>query len=170
MRAFLCGLFIGLLLGGGLVWFAIQHWQHAPASEHERIKQEAARAVNAAGEALSRTGEALKARADALSLKPDDIREELSRTGQIVRRQAREVTGQVADAATDARITTVIKGKLAADSELSVWDISVSTSAGRVTLEGKVAAEEHIGRAVMLVLATDGVVDVTARLKVEPRQ
>jgi osmotically-inducible protein OsmY len=37
-----------------------------------------------------------------------------------------------------------------------------------VTLDGTVALEEQVARAIMLALETDGVVDVTANLKVEP--
>jgi osmotically-inducible protein OsmY len=74
----------------------------------------------------------------------------------------------VADAAADARIVTDIKAKYAADPDLSVWKISVSSDQGHVTLAGTVSAEENIGKAVALALEADGVRDVTSTLTVKP--
>lgn len=166
MRTFFNGLLLGLVLGGGLGWLLSQRWQRDAAPEGERFRSEATRAVDAAGEALFRAGEALRAKAEALNLNPEQIREELARTGQVVRRQARELVGPSTDAGTDAASTAAIKTKLAEDPELSAWSIGVNTKNGRVTLEGKVGSEEHIGRAVTLALGTEGVVDVTAQLQV----
>jgi hyperosmotically inducible periplasmic protein len=166
MRSFFNGLMLGLILGGGLGWFLTRQWQQNDSPEGERFRSEATRAVDAAGEALFRAGEALKAKAEALNLNPEQIREELARTGQIVRRQARELVGPSADAETDAAITAALKTKLAEDPELSPFAIRVSMARGHVTLEGKVGSAEHIGRAVTLALGTDGVVDVTAKLQV----
>ena len=162
---------LGLLLGGALGWFGSRSWySSATSAENQRFKQEVTRAVDAAGESLYRAGEAVQAKLDALDLKPDEIKEELARTGKVVRRKAREVTGQVVDAAVDAKTTAVIKAKLAADRDLSAWSISVSTSAGRVALDGTVASEGQIGQAILLAMETDGVVDVTANLKVKPQE
>jgi len=162
---------LGLLLGGALGWFASGRW-HAPttSADDQRFKQEVTRAVDAAGESLYRAGEAVQAKLEALELKPDEIKEELARTGKVVRRRAREVTGQAAEAAVDAKTTAVIKAKLAADRDLSVWSISVSTSAGRVVLDGTLASEDQIGKAILLAMETDGVMDVTANLRVKPKE
>lgn len=46
----------------------------------------------------------------------------------------------------------------------------MSTTAGRVTLDGTVDSEEQIARAITLALETDGVVQVTANLKVKSPQ
>jgi osmotically-inducible protein OsmY len=169
MRTFFNGVVLGLLLGGGLGWFACKQWQR-PSPASDRFQQKATHAVDAAGEALFRTGEALKAKAEVLGLKPDQIKEELARTGRVVRRQSRELAGQAADATVDAATTATVKARLAADRELSVWSIGVSTTAGHVTLDGTVNSEEHIARAITLALETDGVAQVTANLKVEPKQ
>lgn len=169
MRTFFNGLVVGLLLGGGLGWFASKQWQR-PSPAHERFQREGTRAVDAAGEALFRAGEALKAKAEVLNLKPDQIKEELARTGQVVRRQSRELAAQAADTTVDAATTTAIKARLATDAELSVWSISVSTAAGHVTLDGTVDSEEQIARAITLALETDGVAQVTANLKVKSPQ
>jgi osmotically-inducible protein OsmY len=85
-----------------------------------------------------------------------------------VRLKAHDIGGQVADAAADARIVTDIKAKYAADPDLSVWKISVSSDQGHVTLAGTVSAEENIGKAVALALEADGVRDVTSTLAVKP--
>lgn len=163
------GLVLGLLLGGGLGWFVSKAWQR-PSPANERFQQEATHAVDAAGEALFRTGEALRAKAEVLGLKPDQIKEELARTGRVVRRQSRELAEQAAEATLDTATTAAIKARLAADDELSVWTIGVSTTAGHVTLDGTVNSEEHVARAITLALETDGVARVTATLKVEPKQ
>lgn len=169
MRIFINGLVLGLLLGGGLGWFASKQWRR-PSPANERYQQEAAIAVDAAGEALFRTGEAFKAKAEVLGLKPDQIKEELARSGQVVRRQSRELANQAADVTVDTATTAAVKARLAADAELSVWTIGVSTTAGHVTLDGTVNAEEQIARAITLALETDGVAQVTANLKVKPKQ
>ena len=124
----------------------------------------------AAADAILHAGDALKAKMETLDLTPELVQEELLRTGQIVRRRAREIAGQVADLSSDAFITSAIKTKFAADPELSVWRISVSTDAGRVTLEGAVSAPEQIAKAVALAMETENVRDVTAKLKVEPKK
>jgi osmotically-inducible protein OsmY len=113
--------------------------------------------------------EALKAKLETLDLRSDQIKDELARTGKIVRRKALDLGGQVADATADARIVTVIKAKYAADPDLSVWKIFVSSDQGRVTLSGTVSAEEDIGQAVALALEADGVRDVTSTLTVKPK-
>lgn len=169
MKTSIPALIIGLLLGGGLGWYASQQWQQ-PSPAKERLQQESTRAVDAAGEAFSRTGEAIKAKAEVLGLKPDQIKEELARTGQVVRRQSRELADKAADATVDAAITTAVKARLAADKELSVWSIGVDTDAAHVKLDGQVDSEEQIARAVTLALETDGVVKVTAHLKVKSRE
>jgi osmotically-inducible protein OsmY len=57
--------------------------------------------------------------------------------------------------------------KLAADPDLSVFSISVATTAGRVTLSGTVASPELIGKATALALETDGVREVVSTLQVK---
>jgi hyperosmotically inducible periplasmic protein len=90
------------------------------------------------------------------------IRDELSRTGEVVRDKAR-VAGEAID---DARLIAVVKSKLALDSELSALEISVTAHDGRVTLEGMVSSEALIARAVDLALHTDGVHHVQSRLQI----
>jgi hypothetical protein len=99
-------------------------------------------------------------------LKTDQIREELARSGKIVRTKAREVGAAVADATSDARITGAIKAKFAVDSELSALSISINTTEGVVTLSGTVSSHEHIAKAIRLALETEGVREVISTLQV----
>lgn len=68
---------------------------------------------------------------------------------------------------TDARITSQIRGSLAADSTVAAFDIGVRSIAGNVTLNGKVdnyMAREQAGR---LAKAASGVRTVTNQIVVE---
>jgi len=95
-------------------------------------------------------------------LTPDDIRSDLSQTGEVVRTQSARVGGKISD----ARITAVIKSKYVLDRDLSALDIHVDTHDGYVTLTGTAASAALIGRAVALALDTDGVTNVTAKLAI----
>lgn len=91
-----------------------------------------------------------------------NIKEELARTGRVVRSNAR-IIGERMD---DARIVAVIKGKYLLEKELSVLAVSVDCRDGRVELKGSVATEENIARAITLALQTNGVINVVSRLTV----
>jgi osmotically-inducible protein OsmY len=95
-------------------------------------------------------------------LTPDDIKNDLAKTGQIVRTNAQAVGGKIAD----ARIVTVIKAKYVIDRDLSAIDISVDSQDGAVSLGGTVASPELIGKAIVLALDTDGVRGVTSKITV----
>jgi hypothetical protein len=98
-------------------------------------------------------------------LTPDDIRNDLARTGEVVRENA-HVAG---DKISDARIVTVIKAKYVLDRDLSAPDIHVDVVDGHVTLSGTVGSADLIGKAVMLALDTSGVENVSAKLVVAPK-
>jgi hypothetical protein len=68
----------------------------------------------------------------------------------------------------DATITARILSRLAADGDVSVFDIEVSTERGVVTLQGTVESEEQRLRAEALAEETSGVVRVENRIVVEP--
>ena len=55
---------------------------------------------------------------------------------------------------------------MAADPELSAVEISVNTTDGIVTLSGKAASPEPVGRAMLLALETNGVREVIGTLRV----
>ena len=167
MRGFFNGLILGVILGAAAYWFIEKKAREHPEAE-QRAEAAAAQAQSSAGEAGQHLTDALKAKLETLDLRSDQIKDELARSGKIVRRKAHDLGEQVADAAVDARIVTAIKAKYTANPDLSVWKISVSSDQGRVTLSGTVSAEENIGEAVALALETDGVHDVTSTLTVKP--
>lgn len=107
-------------------------------------------------------GNAITEKLREWKLTPEDLREELKRGGEIVRTKA----AQAGSSWTDARILTVVKAKYILDKDLSAMDINVDVDHGHVTLEGKVANSTLFGQAIVLALDTDGVTEVTSRLKV----
>jgi hypothetical protein len=97
-------------------------------------------------------------------LTPDDIRQDLARTGQVVRDRTQGVRAQISD----ARIVTVIKAKYVLDHNLSARDITVDAHDGIVTLGGTVPSAELLGRAVELAIDTDGVRRVVSQITLQP--
>lgn len=93
-------------------------------------------------------------------LTPEDIRSDLSRTGQVVRENSHEAGSKL----DDARIITIIKSRYFLDKDLSAVDIHVDCHDGYVTLSGTVPNDALVGKAVVLALDTGGVRNVTARL------
>jgi len=152
MKSFLIGMLLGVVVGGGGLWFLQQRqtgdWPQTRPAAAQDMKQ------------------LMNARLEVLELQADKVRKELTETGRVVRRNARAWGVKVADAAADARITAVIKTKLAAAPDLSAMSISVSTTNGIVTLSGKVASPELVGEAMMLALQTDEVQEVISTLQV----
>ena len=158
MRAFLA-LFLGLVIGGAVVWFYTTY-RGSPRMQAAQEKVE---------NAAKSTRDTVQNELRVLDLRSEDIKDELARTGQVVRRKAREAGQAVADATADARTTATIKAKLVASRELSALNISVNTTAGVVTLSGAVASSDHIGKAMLLAMETQGVREVISTLQVKPK-
>ena len=165
---FMSGLVIGVILAVAGYWFMQEGARQHPASQ-QRYEDAAGRAGVAAGETARDLSEAFKAKLETLDLRSDQIRDEMERTGKVVRRRAEEFAGKVEDATADARAVATIKTKYAGDPDLSVWAISVSCHDGHVNLSGTVPSAEGIGKAVALALQTDGVQDVTSTLRIKPK-
>ncbi len=166
MRGFFNGLIFGLILGVLAYWYFDKKARQHPETE-QRYESAASEAANSAKETAQHISDALKAKFDTLDLRADEIKDEMAKTGKVVRRKARDLGNQVADAADDARIVTEIKAKYAADSDLSVWKISVSCDQGHVKLSGTVSAPENIAKAIEAALEVNGVQDVTSTLEVK---
>jgi hyperosmotically inducible periplasmic protein len=166
---FFNGLVIGIILGAAGFWFIQKQAREHPEAE-QRYEESASRAGAAASQSAHNLSDALKAKLETLNLRGDQVSDEMARTGKVVRRSAQDFAGKVEDAAADARTVTEIKAKYAADSDLSVWAISVSCHEGHVALSGTVPNPEGVGKAVALALQADGVQDVTSTLAIKPKE
>ena len=152
-------LIIGIILGGvGLWYFTTSQGASQAKSAGQQIQNAAASAKDVVEEKLR-----------VLDLRTNDIKDELARTGQVIRRKARDAGQTIADATADARITTAIKAKLIANRDLPGMGISVNTTAGVVTLSGFVGSAEQISKAMLLAMETDGVREVVSTLQVKPK-
>jgi hyperosmotically inducible periplasmic protein len=169
MRAFFNGLVLGIILGAAGWWLVEKKAQEHPGAQ-QRYEQSAAAALTNAGAAANNLSDAFRAKLDTLDLRTAEIKNELGRTGQIVRRKAQDIGAAAVNAASDARAVVEIKAKYAMDSKLSAWKISVSCQQGHVTLSGTVSSPDDVGRAVALALEADGVRDVTSTIQLKPGQ
>ncbi|MCM2265463.1 MAG: BON domain-containing protein [Desulfuromonadales bacterium] len=168
MKSFIIGLFMGAIIASCAIWyFTAGSTMPAVQKAEERAATKAGETLDSLQSAGEKAKLALTAKFEALDLRSEDIQKELAEKGNVVRRKAREVGGAAVDATHDARVTTVIKAKLAADSDLSAISISVATTAGRVTLSGTVTSPELIGKAMTLALETDGVREVVSTIQIK---
>jgi osmotically-inducible protein OsmY len=148
MKDFFIGLIVGAFLTAGTGWY----FTVARKNPH-----------------VVHAWDMVDAKMTAWHLHGDDIKDELSRTGKVLRRQASEFGVAVANATSDAAITAKIKAKYTIDREISAFGISVNTTDGRVTLAGNVTSHQQIGKAMLIALETDGVREVNSTLQVKAR-
>src|SRR2546426_2022045 len=156
MKEFFVGFLLGIILTAATGGYFVIH-------KHKKVRH----AQDVTASALQRATVAVESKLAAWHLTGDDIQKELADTGKVVRRQMSDFGAAVADAAGDAKITGKIKAKLALDKELSALGISVNTTDGRVTLSRNVSSPKQISKAMLLVLETDGVREVSSTLKVK---
>ena len=155
---FLLVLILGIAVGAAAVWYYREHNHHPNQSTGEQIESAAKSARDAVQDKLR-----------VLDLRSEDVKDELARTGQVVRRKAREAGQAIVDATADTRITGAIKTKLVTSRDLSALNISVNTTAGVVTLSGSVSSPEHISKAMLLAMETEGVREVISTLQVKAK-
>jgi hypothetical protein len=160
---------IFLLLGGILGAVALnlynqrEHEESTTASQNVEKTQPTDRSLaDKAGDTTTDVKDTINEKLTEWHLTPDDIKNDLAKTGQIVRTKTQAVGDKIAD----ARIVTVIKAKYVMDRDLSAIDISVDSQNGEVALGGTVAAPGLIGKAIVLALDTDGVRGVTSKISV----
>jgi osmotically-inducible protein OsmY len=158
MIRFIFGVLIGALIVAGAIWYF-----RAPPGKVTLEQEARDRIVSGAAEA----GNAARSTLQSLGLTPESIKEELARTGKVIRNKSEAVGHALADVAADARITTDIKAKFLADPGLSALSISVNTTAGCVTLSGTASTLENISKAMSLAYETDGVTQVISTLQVK---
>ena len=151
-------LVVGLLVGGAAVWFyGTKQGKNIVQTTGEKI-----------GDAAVSARDAVQGQLKVLDLRTDDVKDELAKTGQVVRRKAKEAGTAIADATADARITTTIKGKLLAERDLPSTSISVNTTGGVVTLSGSVTSAEQISQAMLIAMQTENVREVISTLQIKP--
>jgi len=155
----LLALLVGLVVGAGGVWYFGSNEGKATLNNTSTQISDAAKS----------TGHAIQDKLKVLDLRTNDFKDELTRTGQVIRRKAEEAGRAIADATADARITAAIKAKLLASHELSAFSISVNTTNGIVTLSGTVPSLESISKAMLLALETKGVTEVISTLQVNAK-
>jgi hyperosmotically inducible protein len=145
---------LALVFGG--YWFVSD-------TAHRRAARQA---EEQAAHRAEQMGSAIKDKVKDWSLSTPDIKQELERTGKVVRKKAEQVGHAIADATADTRITAAIKAKFVQDPAISALRISVNTTGGVVTLSGSVDSPEEIKEAMKLALETDGVSEVISTLQV----
>jgi len=155
-------IFIALIIGAAIG--AAGLWVFTTAQGRSAVRSTGTQIENATRSAR----DAVQQKVQVLDLRPQDIKEDLARTGKVVRRKARDVGDAIADATADARTTAAIKGKLLANLDLSSLAISVDTTGGVVTLSGAVGSMDEIGKAMLVAMETEGVREVISTLQVKP--
>jgi osmotically-inducible protein OsmY len=90
-----------------------------------------------------------------------------NREGEIVTTQQMAPDIDNSSGAMDAKISSAIRVKFAADGLLSVSDINVDTTQGKVTLKGNVTSRAGANRAMQLGRSVDGVRSVRSSLIVK---
>lgn len=155
----LLSLIIGIVIGIAAVWYF----------EHNKNNSQ----FNSAGQEIKNTaqsaGDALSEKLKDWRLDRESITNELARTGRVMRDKANAAGKAVSDATADGRVTAAIKAKYVRDSDLSAWDIHVSTTDGVVTLSGTVSSPDLIGKAMEQALDTDGARQVISTIQVKPK-
>ena len=155
MRNTFVAFLLGIILCVGAYWFLTQGQKKPSVQEvRDSVAAGAEKVKNAVKDAVG-------------EIRTDDIKEELGRTGKVVRQKAKNVGEAVASAAENTRTTAAIKAKLIAEPGLSALKISVDTTGGLVTLSGTVSSHEQIAKAMQLALDTDGVREVVSTLQVK---
>ena len=147
-------LFIGIIIGAGGYWYVTE------GRKDSRIREAEGDLVRGVG----RVGEVIKEKVGEISV--DDVKDELARTGRVVRQKAQQAGALVSDATADVRITGVIKAKFIADRELSGQEVKVSTKDGRVTLSGAANTHLDIVKAIQLAMDTEGVREVNSEIQI----
>src|SRR6185312_5513433 len=128
----------------------------------EKTKDALSAAADKTADAAIKAKDAIKNKITEWKLTPDDIKEDLQKTGRVVRTKTAGLGQRAGEFADDTRIVAAIKAKYLTDSDLSAIAISVSSEKGLVSLNGSVRSLDLAGRAVALALDTDGVTQVVS--------
>jgi len=151
MKAFICFV-LGVAVGLAAHWYFTKP-QHETtlAGAREELRQGATEVKQTVKDTFDSTA----------------IKDELAKTGRVMREKTRKAGEAIADATANVRTTATIKSKLVEDSGLSAFKIDVDTTDGVVTLSGAVNSYEEIDKAIRLALETEGVHKVVSTLQVK---
>src|SRR5262245_51062210 len=127
----LLALIIGIIIGAAALWFVQGNKINPQRSSRDETTTEPAKPTD-------NTAPDKQDKLRTLNLRAEDIKDELARTGRVMRQKAHDAGQAISDATADARATATLKGKLVADHDLSALSISVNTTDGVVTLSGTV--------------------------------
>lgn len=141
----------------GVAAGALGHWY----LQQEEGKRAMAEARETVATGAARTKEAVR-------VGVEEIKEELSRTGKVIRDKTRGAGQPATNSApgSASAASAQVQARLAADRSLPGHGIHVETSNGVVTLSGDVTSYEQIDRAMKIALETDGVQKVVSTLRV----
>ena len=103
-------------------------------------------------------------------IRVEDVRQEIERTGLVIRQKAAQIGTAIVESTADARVTGAIKARLLSEPGVSSMGIDVNTTGGVVTLAGSVGSHEEVAKAMKIALETDGVVKVISTLQVRPKR
>lgn len=123
--------------------------------------RDAANSVRAAGSDLS-------AKMTEWRLNASDIEADVASGRPVVRSNtgAGAPTGKI----DKGNVEKAIKGKMRADAQLANYKLDANANAkGEVELEGKVKTAEEIAHAMAVALDTEGVAQVTSKIKLDPK-
>jgi hypothetical protein len=145
---------LGLVIGAAVYWYVVSQ-------PHSKISASSLSRTETRTNATD-TGQTTKN-----NFNTETIKDELARTGKVIREKSEQAGRVIADATADARTTATIKGKLIKDTGLSAFKIDVNTTAGTVTLAGTVSSYDEIVRAMRIALDTEGVQRVVSTLQIK---
>jgi hyperosmotically inducible protein len=160
---FLLTFVVGALIGAGVHWYMTQPSHEVVANARENVRQSTTTVGENVREGAAKVGDKLKDTFDS-----EKIKDELARTGKVVREKAHQAGEAIADATANARTTAAIKTKLVADTGLAAFKIDVDTSDGVVTLSGSVSSPEDIAKAMKIAMEQNGVHQVVSTLTIKP--
>jgi hypothetical protein len=157
MFRMLYGFILGLIAGVAGYWFLMQ-----PGNE--------ARVVGAKEKVASETGRAatnIKTRLTVIGeSSAEAIKDELNRTGTVIREKAKAAGQAIADTAANTRVSAAVKTRLLRETGMPAMSINVDSTDGLVTLSGKVKSHDQVAKAIQLALGTEGVHKVISTLQV----
>src|ERR1700694_592679 len=96
-------LLVGIAIGVG-VW-----WYYSNNRGRSDMRADVRSACEQVESAAKSAGVTIEEKLRALNLRPEDIKDDLARTGKVIRRKAQEAGQAIGDATADARATTALK-------------------------------------------------------------